>query len=260
MYPLCQIPLIRSCSLLRYIVRTPLNSIINYLEIILDGQIDEGTREQLGKSLIYAINDLLDLTRVTGNDPILLAEIFNSRHEIDSVIDAFREEAIRKALSLSTHLKTDMLPSNVRGDPMRLRQAVSNILSNALEHTERGNISIKIDVLEQKYSEALVELTIQDEGSGMSEAQLDSLFQHLEHIMEVSELHVSEGDESPLGLGLAVVARFVRNCQGQLRIRSELGKGTKVHFRMPLTSASASHSDKTTLDTPPSDQTMADLL
>jgi hypothetical protein len=94
----------------------------------------------------------------------------------------------------------------------------------------------------------------------MSEEQLDSLFQHLEHIVEDSEPETSLKPVEPsIGLGLAVVARFVRNCKGQLKIQSKVGTGTTVQLRMTLL-LTDSDSGKQFLDTPPSNQVMADLL
>lgn len=251
---------------LKYLVRTPLNSIINYLEIILDsGRIDEITREQLGKSLssskslIYAINDLLDLTRVVSNDPVLMNETFDFKAEMKNVVDVFREETSRKGLQLSANLGSDIIPTLVKGDPMRLRQAISNILSNAVEHTTRGMIIFGIDVLESNDLRSLIEITVQDDGCGMSEEQLDSLFQHLEHIVEEPEPETALRSVEPsIGLGLAVVARFVRNCQGQIKIQSKFGTGTIVRLRMALLSAHSS-GGKEFLGTH-SDQEMADLL
>ncbi|KUJ15051.1 uncharacterized protein LY89DRAFT_620335 [Mollisia scopiformis] len=248
-------------------VRTPLNSIVNYLEIILDGQIDDNTRDQVeksltaSKSLIYAINDLLDLTRVVDHSPVMLDEKFNLKHELDGVVDAFREEAIRKGLNLSTDIDSDTLPSHVKGDPMRLRQAVSDILSNAVEYTGEGQIVMKVAVLESNGDQGVIEITVQDEGIGMSETQLDSLFQHLEQVIDDPESETSsQPNQGAIGLGLAVVARFVRNCQGQLRVQSELLKGTTVQLNIPIISATTSAVGQRPLDTPPSDQEMADLL
>jgi signal transduction histidine kinase len=84
---------------------------------------------------------------VATNDPILVTEIFDFRSEMNNVVDAFREETGRKGLQLSADLGSDMLPTLVKGNPARLRQAISNILSNAVENTTNGIIVFNLNVL-----------------------------------------------------------------------------------------------------------------
>ena len=129
-------------------VRTPLNAIINYLEIALEGAIDQETRENLAKShsasksLIYVINDLLDLTKTEEGHNLVRDEIFDLPSTIREATNQFLGDAQRKGLDYEV-TQHDGVPTLVVGDQRRVRQVVSNITANAIQHTCNG--AIKVD-------------------------------------------------------------------------------------------------------------------
>lgn len=227
-------------------VRTPLNAIINYLEIALEGSLDGETRENLvrshsaSKSLIYVINDLLDLTKAEEGQNLVTDEVFDLGVCIQEATDPFKIEADRKGLAyeVSQH---DGLPKFVHGDTRRVRQALANVTANAIKHTESGSIKINVQVTEIEASSVTIEFEVIDTGSGMSPSQLDALFRDLEQVSgTISELGEapSRSDDSEqsrtLGLGLAVVGRIIRNMNGQLRLSSEVGKGSRFVIQLPF--------------------------
>jgi CheY-like chemotaxis protein len=172
------------------------------------------------------------------------------------VLGAFAVEAERKGLGISFNMDTIRLPEIIMGDSQRLRQVVSNVLSNSLENSSHGTISMDISSFKaSSTSKTLLNLTIKDQGKGMSERQMDKIFQQFENILDEDDLsHDGEADMPPLasiGLGLAVVARFVRSSGGQMRIETKEGVGTKVTLELPLRVSNAI--PKVPLLTPPSD-------
>ncbi|RDW66323.1 hypothetical protein BP6252_09958 [Coleophoma cylindrospora] len=234
-------------------VRTPLNQILNYLEIALETSIEESTREILQKahkasrSLVYVIDDLLNLTKAEDGKVSGPNEVFDLTSTVSEVIAAFRREAMRKGIDLvvSTH---PGLPTMVKGDSARLRQIISNITSNAFQSSVAGSIKVDIRCLRAMAESSIISITIQDAGMGMSEDQLDTLFQEFEQVLDDEEDHSMgsssstpsiPGTKEPLGLGLAVVARYVRNMNGQIRVQSELGVGTLFGIELPFDHASA---------------------
>lgn len=162
-------------------VRTPLNAIVNYLELALENNLDDGTRELLAKahnasrSLIYVIDDLLNLTKAEGAPLAAPGEAFDLGATVSEVITSFRKEAIRKGLDLtvSTH---QGIPEMVRGDASRLRQVMSNVTSNAFQHSIDGGIKVDIRPISTKDNVSVISITVQDAGLGMSESQLDVSF------------------------------------------------------------------------------------
>lgn len=225
-------------------VRTPLNAIINYLEIALEGSLDSETRDNLvrshsaSKSLIYVINDLLDLTKAEEGQNLIKDEVFDLGICIEEATDPFKIDADRKGLAYEV-FRHDGLPRFVHGDTRRVRQALSNVTANAVKHTEKGSVKISIQITELEEKQATIEFEVTDTGSGMTSRQLDALFRDLEQVsatMSNSSESPTEGPSSSqtLGLGLAVVGRIVRNMNGQLRLTSEVGKGSRFIIQLPF--------------------------
>ena len=233
-------------------VRTPLNAIINYLEIALEGSLDQETRENLAKShsasksLIYVINDLLDLTKTEEGKNLVKDEIFNLAACIQEATDPFHADSQRKGLEYSV-IQHPGIPQFVHGDARMIRQAISNVVANAIAYTEKGQVKLDVYLAEVQGQRALVEFAVEDSGAGMDSQQLDALFQDLEQVSTEADLPedgVANQEKPPdtrkLGLGLAVVARIVRNMDGQLRLKSVVGQGSRFIMQLPFQLSPAS--------------------
>lgn len=226
-------------------VRTPLNAIINYLEIALEGTLDQETRENLArshsasKSLIYVINDLLDLTKTEEGQSLVKDEVFDLASCIREATGPFLVDSKRKGIHY-TVVQHPGLPQFVHGDERRIRQAISNVTANAVAHTDDGHVKVEVFVSEVKDQHAVVDFVVEDSGIGMSAAQLDALFRDLEQVSteelprQPSQLADMPREMRTLGLGLAVVARTVRNMDGQLRLKSEIGQGSRFVVQLPF--------------------------
>lgn len=231
-------------------VRTPLNAIINYLEIALEGAIDPETRENLSKShsasksLIYVINDLLDLTKTEEGHNLVKDEIFDLPATIREAAEMFAGDAKRKQLEYEV-IENPGVPQYVVGDQRRVRQAISNVTANAIQHTQSGAVKIEMWLVERAETRVEVDIVVQDTGVGMSAAKLDYLFRDLEQVQSETEEvlqeqivteseNISEKSQGrkTLGLGLALVARIIRNMNGQLRLKSEEGKGSRFVIQL----------------------------
>ncbi|THX82529.1 hypothetical protein D6D05_03815 [Aureobasidium pullulans] len=234
-------------------VRTPLNAIINYLEIALEGHIDDDTRENLAKShsasksLIYVINDLLDLTKTEEGGNLTKEDPFSLSATLKDAANQFSGDAHRKNLSYDV-IEHPGLPATVIGDQRKVRQAISNVVANAIQNTKEGGICIEAHIISRHESKAEVMIAITDTGCGFDTKRLDSLFRELEQVQ--SEVHdmlnveapapnaklVESGSEEKrtIGLGLAVVARIVANMNGQLRLKSVQDRGSRFTIQLPF--------------------------
>ncbi|KAJ5959374.1 uncharacterized protein N7479_006524 [Penicillium vulpinum] len=233
--------------------RTPLNAIINYLEIVLDGPLDQETRDHISrshsasKSLVYIINDLLDLTNAENRQRLIKDEAFDLTETLREATDIFWEEARQKNVDLQV-VQHAILPP-VLGDQRRVRQVITNLISNAVQHTSTGAVTIESCIVPEPLEpdHICVEVAIHDTGSGMSQETVETLFCELEQVSNKGYMQnpksyeqTSSGQvletESVLGLGLALVARIVRNMNGQLSLKSEEGKGScfKIKLAFPL--------------------------
>lgn len=233
-------------------VRTPLNAIINYLEIALEGSLDSETRENLSrshsasKSLIYVINDLLDLTKTEEGGPLVKGETFDLSSTLKEATNVYVGDAKRKNISYEI-VEHDGLPNNCIGDQRRVRQAISNITANAIQNTTEGGVKVEMYVASRPSPEQIeVEVAVTDTGVGMTSTTLDQLFNDLEQVQAEDGIDILEGNapkgdqiegknqKSSLGLGLALVARIIRNMNGQMRLKSEEGKGSRFVLQFPF--------------------------
>jgi len=249
-------------------VRTPLNAIINYLEIALEGSLDTETRENLArshsasKSLIYVINDLLDLTKTEEGGPLIKGESFDLSSTIVEATDMFRNDAKRKGIGYEV-IEHPGLPKSCIGDQRRVRQAISNITANAIQHTTQGSIKVEVYVAARPSKEHVdVEVAISDTGVGMTSKKLDQLFYDLEQVQSEPTSMLEEAlipdpkqitekdDKTALGLGLALVARIIKNMDGQLRIRSEEGRGTRFVIQFPFDLPDTENGDEESSESP----------
>ncbi|GIZ39223.1 hypothetical protein CKM354_000261400 [Cercospora kikuchii] len=234
-------------------VRTPLNAIINYLEIALEGTLDQETRDNLAKShsasksLIYVINDLLDLTKTEEGGELVKDEVFDLSATLYEATDMFKGDARRKNISYEVSDRPG-LPRHVLGDQRRIRQAISNVTANAIQNTREGSVKVEMYVASREENHVEVEISITDTGVGMNAKKLDALFRELEQVHTETADMLTEAvipeqalpastkptEGKTLGLGLAVVARVIRNMNGQLRLKSEEGKGSRFVIQFPF--------------------------
>lgn len=245
-----------------YLVRTPLNAIINFMEIALEGPLDKETRDNLSrshvasKSLVYAINDLLDLTRTEQGHDLIKEEEFNLRSTVRDTISLYSNDIEKKGLMIDL-LEAPNFPTIVSGDEMRTRQCVSNVLSNAIKFTEQGGITVELGVVGLKEPGNVdIEIAVQDTGVGMDAEQMDALFRQLEQVQVDDDSSSVESDDERgltkaatrkmLGLGIAKVGRIIHNSGGRLRVTSEVGKGSRFIMQMPFALPSCPSDTNTT--------------
>ncbi|TRM64908.1 hypothetical protein BD626DRAFT_454990 [Schizophyllum amplum] len=221
-------------------VRTPLNHIINYLELALNGHLDGETRDNLSrshaasKSLLFTINDLLDLTRLEIGGETAFNEPFDLQAEIIDATRIYRNEAERRKLTFMIDVTSG--PSKVVGDAKKIKTVVQNLSANALKYTEKGVISVRSITFEEPEGlrdsrQTAVEIIVEDTGCGIQPSKLESIFREFEQV-ESSEPRTTT--EAGVGLGLAVVARIVEQLGGQLRVDSQLNQGSRFSFLIPL--------------------------
>ncbi|CAE6489892.1 unnamed protein product [Rhizoctonia solani] len=231
-------------------VRTPLNHIINYLEMALNGPLDSETRENLvrshtaSRSLLFTINDLLDLTRHETGNETSFNEPFDLPGTIEDAVTLYRIEAMRRQIQFV--VDTTDCPQMVTGDSKKIRTVVSNLTANAVKYTEVGQISVECRRFKEPIGlrdskEVAVEIVVADTGCGISSAKLESIFREFE---QVESSIPRSGESQGLGLGLAVVARIVEQLGGQLRVDSKQGQGSRFSFLIPFALPDGSSSEQ----------------
>ncbi|KAJ8703164.1 hypothetical protein PTI98_001811 [Pleurotus ostreatus] len=221
--------------------RTSLNHIINYLEMAMNGQLDGETRDNLSrshaasKSLLFTINDLLDLTRLESGNETSFHEVFNLSEVVRDAAYLYSKEAERRGIAFAVDVSE--CPTFVIGDAKKVKTVIQNLTANALKFTEKG--SIEVSCARYMEPEGLrsagqmaVNIVVSDTGCGIAPEKLESMLREFEQV-EIEQPKSSAG----LGLGLAVVARIVEQLGGQLRVNSKVDEGSRFSFLMPSTFA-----------------------
>ncbi|TGO19787.1 hypothetical protein BTUL_0002g00300 [Botrytis tulipae] len=231
-------------------VRNPLNAIIGYLEIALEEVLDDQARLHLEKSLgasrslIFVVNDLLSLTEAEGEDPEMSHDNVVLTEMMNDVIHDFGDECQKKSLNVRFAESTD-IPPVVKCDGVRLRQMITNLLSNTVKHSIAGDVVVGLKNVESDDDKTRVEMFFTDNGSGFTEPELDGIFQDFEKVLDddddVDEPPCLNGEKSSIGLGLAVAARFVRLNDGKIVINTEPGHGTTVTVSIPFRKPESGH-------------------
>ncbi|WP_126283934.1 ATP-binding protein [Burkholderia stagnalis] len=218
-------------------IRTPLNAIIGNLELMERAQMAAPLRRRLGTimsssdGLLRVINDVLDLSKAESNQMALESIPFDLGRVVNDVAAIFRPIADAKHLTLTCRVAPD-LADGYMGDATRLRQVVSNLVSNAIKFTKRGGVTIDARLAPAGEGERRVEIVVGDTGIGIPEDSMPTLFDV--YIQTDPSIYRRFGGT---GLGLPLCKRIVTLMQGELRVDSRLGEGTTFVAALPLAEA-----------------------
>ncbi|MFN4265937.1 MAG: ATP-binding protein [Aquabacterium sp.] len=214
-------------------IRTPLNGVIGTLDLLSLGQLDEAQREQVNamreasNSLLGIINDILDFSKIEAGKLDINPEPVSLPQVLGSVIHLYRDTASSKGLTLD--LQTSGLDRTVMCDPLRMRQIVSNLISNALKFTKEGGVTIRARALPKGPQELVVRVDVIDTGIGIPLESQWKVF---------SAFSQAEADTAKkfggTGLGLAICKRLCQLMGGQISLKSTPGKGTTFSVELPL--------------------------
>lgn len=236
-------------------IRTPLNAIVGNLELMTRATLPVDERRRLqtvmssSDALLRVINDVLDLSKAESNQMVLEAMPFDLRAVLHDVAAIFRPLAEAKHLALDCRIAPELADGYI-GDPTRLRQLVSNLVSNAIKFTERGGVSIDARPASGEGAARSLEIAVRDTGIGIPARSLPSLFDV--YIQTDASIYRRFGGT---GLGLPLCHRIVRLMHGDLAVESQPGEGTTITAMFPLPAAPADW--RVALDQPHADAPIA---
>lgn len=215
-------------------IRTPMNGILGMTELVLDTELTEEQRENLGlvrlsaESLLIIINDILDFSKIEAGKMELEAIPFDLRESLGETMKALSIRADQKGLELVYEVQPDV-PEALLGDPGRIRQVLTNLTGNAIKFTERGEIFVSVTEESRSAGGALLHFSVQDTGVGIPADQQKKIFEPF-----------SQADGSSTrkyggtGLGLTICKRIVDVMGGRLWVESEPRRGSTFHFTAEL--------------------------
>jgi len=207
-------------------IRTPMNAILGYSELLskqiqVEAQKDYANSIQSsGKTLLKLINNILDLSKIESGNLDLTQEPTNISRTINEIVDMFKEKASKKGLKIEVNISQD-LPLGICVDELRVKQILINLINNAIKFTEKGVIRIELLAVNKSQEHCDLQLSVADSGIGMPKEEIQSIFNAF-HQVERQDSRKYEGT----GLGLAITQQIVKQMNGHIEVKSEIGIGS----------------------------------
>ena len=230
-------------------IRTPMNGIIGMTGLLMDTPLNEEQKQyaetvrSCGESLLFLINDILDFSKIEAGKLNLERVEVNLPGLVDDVMAVLGVKAFNKGVELVAFVGPDV-PAKIMGDPVRIRQILTNLTDNALKFTSEGSVQVHVGLQRIPGQDPLLRAEVRDTGIGMSPEQMDRLFKAFSQA-DSSTTRIYGGT----GLGLTISKRLSELMGGSIGVESEPGKGSIFWFTLRLeASPSASEAWRPAVD------------
>ena len=211
-------------------IRTPLNAILGFVTLLIDEDISKKHRNYLdiilnsGENLLSIINDILDFSKLRSGEFTIEPKIFSLHDEISHTMELFVASASAKDITITSFIDPH-IPKELYADALRIKQILSNFLSNAIKFTPDGG---RICV-EAFCREGILKLSVSDDGMGIKKQDLKNIFTAFAQA-QYSELKSCDGT----GLGLSICHQLAQHMHGGVHVKSVYGQGSKFWIEMPV--------------------------
>jgi two-component system, sensor histidine kinase and response regulator len=211
-------------------IRTPMNGVLGMANLLSSTHLNDRQRRLLdsvtrsGQALLGIINDILDFAKIEAGKFELSAEPFDPREAIAELTDLFAQRCTEKGLEFIFFVAEDV-PSELIGDPVRLRQILVNLVGNAIKFTDSGEVVVEVSVSHDEPDGVVLTFTVKDTGVGIEPAQCSRIFESF-HQIDGSMTRARGGS----GLGLSITRQLVELMGGAISVESKPGQGSRFTF------------------------------
>ncbi len=231
-------------------IRTPMNGIVGMADLLGQTKLDAEQKDYLniiqisGKHLLAIISDILDFSKIESFQVEIEQIVFNLRFEMQEVIHLLTVAAQEKQLELKM-VFADNVPETVIGDPLRIKQILTNLINNAIKFTTKGKVTLSVEFVDQIDQELTLRFSVTDTGIGISEEAQSRLFKSFSQA-DASMTRKFGGT----GLGLAISKSLCELMNGTIGVESQLGSGSTFWFTIKLITLGTSSSQQTVQENP----------
>lgn len=215
-------------------IRTPMNGVLGMLDLLIDSDLTRDQRQsaELAKSsaesLLAILNDILDVSKIEAGQFELESVAFDLHASVRSVVGLMAPRGSEKGVEVHSVIEPGV-PQYVVGDPLRLRQVLSNLVSNAVKFTRDGEVLVRLGAEGETQTEVGIGFAVRDTGTGIPKDRLESIFDSFVQA-DASVTRRFGGT----GLGLTICRQLVGLMGGALRVNSEPGRGSEFRFSLTL--------------------------
>ncbi|MFZ2654256.1 MAG: response regulator [Victivallales bacterium] len=211
-------------------IRTPMNGVVGMLSMLMDTELTQEQRrfaetiKTSADSLLTIINDILDFSKIETGKLVLEETDFDIYDVVEEAVDILVLKAQEKGIEVNCLISQDM-PTKFRGDAIRLKQILTNLVSNAVKFTHKGEIIVRAELKKDEWDRSLVYFEVKDSGIGIPRQKIDSLFSAFTQIDSSTTRNFGG-----TGLGLSISKRLAEKMGGAIGAVSEEGKGSAFWF------------------------------
>lgn len=231
----------RFLSQMSHEIRTPLNAILGMNELIMQGAENDETKryssdiQNAGRTLLALINDVLDFSKIENGKLDIVISNYSLSSVLNDAILMVQEKITAKGLELRLDVNSD-IPDSLRGDEIRIKQIILNLMTNAVKYTQTGwlELSVQKEGVVQPGADICIIIRVSDSGIGIRQEEMPRLFGEFERLDRNKNRNI-EGT----GLGLSITSRLVSLMGGDIGVESEYGTGSTFTVRLPQTVVSA---------------------
>jgi len=211
-------------------IRTPLNGVVGFINLLNKTELNSKQREyaatiqKSANNLLAIINDILDFSKIEAGKLQIERTAMNVRECVEEILNLLAPNANEKNVALIPLVYSEV-PSHVLGDPLRIKQIITNLVNNAIKFTEHGSVIVRVMLEQENFSQLTLRFSVTDTGIGLSPEEQKILFQAFNQTKASNARKVGG-----TGLGLVICKKLVEQMGGNIHVESEPHKGSTFWF------------------------------